>query len=137
MDKQIILDRLISSEIEFKNLPKVYRSDRDIVCAAVGLNGNNIQYVQMPLCNDKEIILKALETSENVCSYMDFKFFDDEDVVLALLKHSECYLDMASIRIYKMCINKDPIKVLSSVIESRNLEHELNTNKTTVKKIKI
>lgn len=122
---------------DFKTISEDLRSNKGVVLVALDVDPKNISYASGSIFSDKDVILKSLNQSELVIDLMSPKFFDDEEVMLVALQKYSGYLELASMRIYKMCINSDPIKVLSSIVEHNKLQEELKGNEIIPKKLKI
>lgn len=129
-----LLNEIASGNCLYKDLPTELKEDRELLIEALKHDGSNIQYASSSFSSDKEVILASLKTYEHVYDFMNKKFLDDEEVVLSMIKHYEGYLDLASLRIYKMCIKSDPIKVLTSIVGAQNLSLQLENSEAKISK---
>lgn len=130
--KDNIIEKIKAREISYADISEEFKLDRDILKEALLVDGKNITLADSSFSSDKEIILTALKSYEHVIDFMDKKFLNDEEVVLSLIRHYEGYLDMASLRIYKLCIKSDPVKVLTSIVQTEKLHNELNLQDSSI-----
>lgn len=122
---------------KFDDLDEEHRLDVDMCLSALDFNQDNLEKIDGSLFSKKEFVLKAISKNELVISKMDTSFFDDEEIMLEAFKNYSGYLELASMRIYKMCVNKDAVKVLSSIVNYEKINSELSVlNDVSYKNIK-
>lgn len=136
--KEKILFNIQKGVTKFDDLDEDLRLDVDICLSALDFNPEYIEKIDDSLFLNKIFVLKAIPKNELVISKMDTSFFDDEEVMLEAFKNYSGYLELASMRIYKMCVNKDAVKVLSSIVNYEKINSELSvlndlSGKTTKK----
>ena len=76
--------KLVNSEISLKDIPQ-FNNDKEIVKAAVEIDGDYLKYASEDLRNDKEIVLLAISDSSDAFQYAHDLLKSNREVVLEVL----------------------------------------------------
>jgi hypothetical protein len=94
-DKKIVL-AAVKSGCHLRNASKLLQSDRDVVLAAVGRDGNSLGHAARLLQSDKEIVLAAVKQYGCALEYAGPDLQNDKIVVMAAVTQSGWALRYAS-----------------------------------------
>jgi hypothetical protein len=128
-EKEAISSLIIG--VEFKNIRFDYfRNNKNVVLNAFLYQGVDIlKNVSKTLRDDKSFMITLVSLNADALYYCSHKLKNDWDVVLlACQKNPEAILN-ASEELIKKCNNKDPVKVIKSLILERDLNIKLPKNK--------
>lgn len=106
-DKQVVLGVLQkTSLIEFAS--DTFKSDREIMYAAIKSDFCNLQYASPDLRNDKELVLDTVKVVSGALEYASNELKNDREVVLAAVNKSGYSLGQAS---YELRSDKEIVLV--------------------------
>jgi hypothetical protein len=115
MDKKGALKIINDGEtLRIEEIPKNLWEDKEIVLAAVKLDGMFLFYASDKLVKNKEIVLEAVKTSGLAIQYADKSLQKDINICCEAIKQDDCAYDYISDE-----IKKDPT-ILKTWAESIN-----------------
>ena len=118
-EKELMLEAVRKNGVAIYNASDRLKDDKEVVLAAVNEFGKVLQVASDRLKDDAEVVLTAIKRTRELRSDDEITIFNTKD---------ETIVEMASPRIQELCKDRDPVKVLESMVMAEQLQDEL-TNK--------
>ncbi len=137
-EKEAISSLIIG--VEFKNIRFDYfRDNKNVILNAFLYQGVDIlKSISKHLRDDKAFMTTLVSLNPESLYYCSHKLKNDWELVLLACQKDPTAISNASETLIKKCHNKDPVKVLKSLILERDLNIKLPKNKeihTTIPKV--
>ena len=110
-EKESIISSIKLNNDLYRDLPEVYKNDRDIVCEIVKNNGRFLQYLTSNFTSDKEIVLLAVKNFGMSLRYASNNLKSDREVVLEAVKKSYRALRFSNEQFY------DDLEIISIAVK--------------------
>lgn len=126
--------------VEFKNIRFDYFRDNEnvVLKACIYQGAESLKTACKKLRDDKVFMKKILSIKPEALEFCSNNLKDNWELVLLACEKNPAVICYASKELIEKCKNKDPIKVIQSLILERNLNSNLTVNKEKhIKKTKI
>ena len=110
-EKESIISSIKLNNDFYRDLPEVYKNDRDIVCEIVKNNGRFLQYLTSNFTSNKEIVLLAVKNFGMSLRYASNNLKNDREVVLEAVKKSYRALRFSNEQFY------DDLEIISIAVK--------------------
>jgi hypothetical protein len=130
-EKSQILEIVCKDGWELQNLEDQWKSDKEVVLAAVGNLGHALEFADVRLKKDKEVVLAAIMSPKNgeAIMHADAKLKKDKELVLAAVKNCNGYGE--ALMYVDSKLKKDKEVVLAAIMSHcEAIEHADKTLKT-------
>lgn len=129
-DKEFLRDVLseaMSHQAEqiCEHLSYKLKQDKQFALEVVQIYGGLIEHFDEEIRADKAIAIKAVSDSGSALQHISRDLRNDKDLVLEAVRRDRYSIHHASDEIQELCKDKDPIKVLESVIAHEKLHSAL------------
>jgi hypothetical protein len=101
MTKQEIINKIKQRKISFRDISKKYRTDKDVVIAAVANSGQALQYTSEKLRNDKDVVLEAVKNDGTALKYTSDNLLNDKDFIMTVSKIVDFRIEYLPIHLMK------------------------------------
>ena len=136
-NKEITLEAVNQYGLALDYTSQKLQNDKEVVLEAVKQNPFSLQLTSKELKNDKEVVLTAAKQNGVSLQFASRELKNDKEVVLEAVKQNPGSLRFASTEIKDLCKDKDPVKVLESLVLSEQLEQDLPSQESNKKKMKL
>ena len=85
MTKKEAIQLVKQDAFALENLDDIFKNDREIVMAAVSINGNTLKYASEALKNDRELVLEAVKKDASALEHASYELKTDKDFIISIM----------------------------------------------------